>query len=230
MSRSRSFGGLPPFHRGTFGLFVAAALCTALLADRPLAEALILHPALLWRGEGLWQPVTANFLFPEGHAGGLLFTLAVQWFLGGAVESAWGTGRYLLVVLGCGVGAYLVPVALAPLIPEVGAVAVGGMTPIDLVAVTAFGVMFGRQPLRLFGALPLSARGIAMLAVGVSVVGPLLRGAPWPEVLPLVAAVIWSLLFLLRPWRKMRRIGRRRSRRPKRDHLQVVRPSRNLPN
>ena len=78
---------LPRFHRGAFGLFLVTVLLTTLVADKPLGDALVLHPGAVLRGEGVWQPITANFIYPDGLAGLVIGTLLVQWLLAGQLEA-----------------------------------------------------------------------------------------------------------------------------------------------
>ncbi len=232
MARPNPFSGLPKFRRGAFALFLVTVLASALLADQALGRALLLHPGAIWSGQGLWQPITANFIFPDGGVGLVLGTLFIQWFLGSELEGFWGTRKYVALVVGCGVAGHLVSVLLAPLLPTVASLPVGGSTAMDLAAVTAFGVVFGKRGLRLFGALPLTARGLAWLIGGVTIVSPLARGAPWPVLVPWLVAILGALLVTTQPWRRLRDSGKLRGSRAtkKRNHLRVVRPDRDLLN
>lgn len=226
------WAALPRFQRGAFGLFLVAAIASAILSDQPLGARLTLHPDAVLEGVGSWQPLTAPFLFPEGRLSGLLLTLIVQWIVAGPLESFWGTRRYLALVLGAGVFGYLLLTGLAWLVPSAGRVVVGGMTPVDLAAVVAFGVVHGRRPLQVLGVVPLSARAIALIVAAVSVLAPLARGEPWPTVVPSIGAMAVALLATTQPWRGGRSSGRvrRGSRRSKKDHLKVVSPDGKLLN
>jgi membrane associated rhomboid family serine protease len=225
------FSSLPKFRRGAFGLFILAAIVSALLADQPIAQQLTLTPSMLLSGEALWAPLTANFVFQDGELAYLLGTLFIQWFMGSELEGFWGIRKYLLLVIGCGVAGHLVSVALALFIPDVAATTVGGTTAMDLAAVAAFAVVFGKRPLRLLGALPLSSRGLAILVIVLSVVGPLARGAPWPVVLPWIVAMLSAVLVTTQPWRRMRDSGKLGgSRKKRKSHLRVVPPDPELLN
>src|SRR5690606_15025225 len=146
------------------------------------------------QGRGVWQPLTANFLFPEGRVGLVVGTLLVQWFLAGHLEGYWGTRKYLTLVIGCGVAGYAASVLLALVVPQVAAVPVAGATPMDLAAVVAFGAFMGARPLALGGVLPLSGRTLAIIIAALAVVSPLLRGAPWPVLIPVVTSMLVALL------------------------------------
>jgi hypothetical protein len=97
--------------------------------------------------------------------------------------------------------------------------------------VTAFGVVFGKRPLSLAGVVPLTSRGLAMIVAALAIIAPLVRGAPWPVILPWIVAMLAALALTTQPWRRLRssgKLGGRKSK--KRAHLRVVRPDRELLN
>lgn len=232
VARNPLLSRLPRFHRGAFGLFLVTVLLTMLLADQPLGDRLVLHPGEVIRGEGLWQPLTANFVYPEGRVGLVLGTLLAQWFLAGHLEGYWGTRKYLALVIGCGVAGHVASVLLALGVPQVAEVIVGGATPMDLAAVVAFGAFMGARPLSLGGVLPLSGRTLAIIIAVLSVVSPLARGAPWPVIVPGVVSMLVALLVVTQPWRRLRNSGKvgSRRRKPQAAHLRVIRPDDELLN
>jgi membrane associated rhomboid family serine protease len=225
---------LPRFHRGALGVFLVTVALTLLLADQPLGDALVLHPGAVLRGERPWQPLTANFIYPEGRAGLVLGTLLVQWLVGGQLEAFWGTRKYLVLVVVSGVAGYLASVLLALGVPLAADTIVGGATPMDLAAIVAFGALMGARTLSLGGVLPLRARTLAIVVAVLAVVSPLARGAPWPLVVPGVVAMLVALLVVTQPWRRLRKSGKVGG--PKRNkprgaaHLRVIRPDDDLLN
>ena len=155
----------------------------------------------------------------------------MQWLLAGALEAFWGTRRYIMLALGCGVAGYLVTALLAFVIPAIQPVAMGGATTMDLAAVVAYGVMFGKRPLHIGGFLPLSSRGLAIAIAVVAVLSPLARGTPWPVVLPWVVSMLTALIITTQPWRRLGNSGKLGGgKRRKASHLKVVRPERKLLN
>jgi membrane associated rhomboid family serine protease len=215
---------LPRFHKGALALFLLTVGLTAFISDQPAGALMRVQPGALLHGQGLWQPLTANFVFPDIDVGLVLGTLLMQWFIGSQLEEYWGTRRYVTLVLGCGVAGYLVYALLSTVIP---AVPHGGSTAMDLAAGTAYGVVFGKRELHLFGAATLRARTLAAILVGMGVLGPLLRGAPWPVAIPWLVAIAGALLVTLQPWRATG--GGTGDRKPKRSkprgkpsHLHVV--------
>jgi hypothetical protein len=207
-----------------FAVTVVAAAATALLADGPAASHLVLDPERLAAGRDPWTPLTALFLFPEGRVGGVVLTALTQWLVGSGLERSMGPRRYALVVVGAGLLGY-VAAGLAVLAGARGP-ALGGTGPLDLATFVLMGVVLGRQPLQLLGFLPMSARGLAGLAVAFMLLGPLSRLAPALEYVPLMVAAGVAWLLAATPWRNMRGSGKvkRRSSGSRRDHLRVVQP------
>lgn len=229
---SRFLSGLPKFNRGALALFVLTVAATALVGDQPLGEALRLHPGALVTGAGIWQPLTANFVFPADAVGLVLGTLFLQWFVGSQLEEFWGTRKYVTLVLGCGTAGYLVYALVSPWLPQV---VHGGSTAMDLAAITAFGIVAGKRQLSLLGAVTLQARTLAMILVALGVLGPLARGAQWPVVIPWLVSIVGAWLTTTQPWRRGNTGGGGRSaqtpsKRPKAkpSHLRVVKDE--LPN
>ncbi len=213
--------GVPKFQRGGFGLLLVAAITSALLADQPIATSIALGRPFAEQ-LALWQPISAVAMFPNGELGGLIGTLLLQWFVGGHLEARWGTRRYLTFVLASAVFGYLVLALVGLAVPAALAMPHGGTMPADLAAVIGFGVVHGRMPVQLFGALPISARNFAAILAGVLVAAPLLRGG-WPDTIPLAAAAALAWL-LARRWRPSADSGkvppRGAKQRPR--HLRVV--------
>lgn len=219
----------PRFRRGAFFLFVIVFAVSLLLGDRPLAADLVVVPAELTRGEGLWTPLTAGFLFPEAHLAALAFTLFVQWFMGSPLEGFWGTRRYVIMVVVSVVLGYALTGLLALWVPAVAAVgALSGATPLDLATATAFGIVFAQQDVSLFGLNPIKGRVLAGFTVLLVLALPVARAGgidAWPGLLPSVFAVAVALLFVTQPWRKgggSGNIGGGKKRK-KASHLRVVR-------
>jgi membrane associated rhomboid family serine protease len=232
VARSGPFANLPKFRRGCLAIFATALLLTAIVGDQPIGAQLMLTPGDVLQGKAVWTPITTNFIFPPGSMALLITTLVVQWFIASGLEDFWGMKKYLLLVLGCGIAGHAVAVALAPLSPTIAATPVGGTTAIDLAAVTAFGAVFGKRKMRLFGAIEISSRGLAIGLVALTVISPVARGAPWPVVIPWLTAVLGALLVTTQPWRRLRDSGKvgESKRKRRRSHLRVVEPDPKLLN
>lgn len=225
------FASLPKFGRGSFGIFLAAAVLSAMLGDQPIAHQLVLLPGDVLAGRELWTPLTANFMFPNNELIGLLGTGFAQWFIGSQLEAFWGTKKYVTLVLGAGVAGYVGAVLVGALSTTAAGIEVGGSVAMDLAAITAFGFVFANRQLRLLASLPLGVKGFTLLLVGLSLVIPLLRGSPWPVIVPLVVAVAVAAAAVTQPWRRLRDSGKLGgSSRAKKRHLKVVRPDTKLLN
>ncbi|MGH1342008.1 MAG: hypothetical protein ACRBN8_10680 [Nannocystales bacterium] len=225
------FGSLPKFGRGSFAIFLAAAVLSAMLGDQPVANQLALQPSAVLSGDELWSPLTANFMFPNNELIGLLSTGFAQWFIGSQLEAFWGTKKYVTLVLGAGVAGYVASVVVGALSATAAGIEVGGSVPMDLAAITAFGFVFANRQLRLLASLPLSVKGFSALLVGLALVLPLFRGSPWPVVVPLAVAVAVAAAAVTQPWRRLRDSGKLRgSKKAKKRHLKVVGPDSKLLN
>jgi membrane associated rhomboid family serine protease len=193
------FNGLPKFHRGALAIFLITAAATGIVGDQPLGDALRLHPGALLSGAGIWQPLTANFIFPADSVGFLIGTLFVQWFFGSSLEEFWGTRKYVVLIVGCGTAGYLVHALLSPLLPPV----VGcGSTGMDVATLTAFGLVFRKRMLAVMGVMPVKASTLVLILVPAIVLSPLLRGAPWPLAIAPVVAIAGAWLATAQPWRR----------------------------
>lgn len=98
----------------------------------------------------IWQPVTYMFM----HAGidHIFFNMFALWMFGCILENYWGTRRFILYYLVCGIGAAAVNLLIAPGGPTVGASgAVYGI-------LLAFGMMFPNEQIYLYFLLPIKAK------------------------------------------------------------------------
>lgn len=130
-----------------------------LLFHLKLSPLLGLTPALFWRG-ALWQPVTYMFL----HAGifHVLINMFILWMFGIALESTWGSRRFLKFFFICGISAGLLNAVVTPgsPIPTVGASgAIYGL-------LMAFGILFPNQLIYIWGVFPVKAKYF-VIGVGV---------------------------------------------------------------
>ena len=92
--------------------------------------------------------------------------------------------------------------------------------------------------MQLFGALPIKGFSIGILAAFLAVAAPLIRGAPWPFIIPSSITLLAAYLAAAQPWRAGGKSGKLSTRRGgrsgrkngsskknnrKRSHLRVVR-------
>lgn len=119
-----------------------------------------------------WQVATA-LVIERGF--GSLLTIFGLWFAGAAVEQALGTRRFLVLFVASGLASNLTVALLSPFGP---ALTVSGVGDSVLGLIVALAVVYRDAGLRLFGALAMSARTLAIFAVGATVVLGLM--AAWP--------------------------------------------------
>ena len=160
-----------------FGLYTMAA------GLRPFFTAhLALGPAVAM-GE-LWQPLTS--LFVHLDLWGFVFDLIGLWFVGATVERSLGRGRFLLIFFGAGLLANIVVALLLLALAHPSIYAGCGDSVLALFV--AFGVLFGRTQVRVFGSLALQARILSLILVGMSLISALAQAA-WPSLAGTVVAI-----------------------------------------
>lgn len=149
-----------------YGLYVMAS------PIRPLfSQHLALGP---WFATGeFWQPITSLFVHLDPLS--FFFDMLGLWFVGAAVERSLGRRRFLILFFGTGILTNLVVAFLMVLFEAFSLFAGCGDAVLGLFV--AFGVLFGRTQVRVWGALAMEARTLAGVLVGLSVLSALLQGA-----------------------------------------------------
>jgi membrane associated rhomboid family serine protease len=109
-----------------------------------------------------WQILT--YMFLHGGFLHLFFNMLALWMFGLELEHLWGSRRFLVYYLLCGIGAALTNLLVAPLIgqeaPTVGASgAVFGV-------LLAFGALFPDRPIYLYFLLPVKAKYFVAFYIG----------------------------------------------------------------
>ncbi|SRR6266540_567389 len=150
---------------------------------RPARELMIMHLAVgprLLAGE-VWQPFTALFFTPE-FVGFILNTIGI-WFMGPLLEKIQGTKQAVALFLVAGVGSNLVQVAIAP------GVLTWGSSDALLALFVAYGRIFGRTETPVWGALYMQARTLAIVFVGLAILGCIFQRS-----VPALAGVLTATL------------------------------------
>ena len=171
--------GFPPFTGGVKQLiFVQSGIFLALFALKAsspatvnqILEQLALIPTEVVHGK-LWQLVTYSFL----HMGflHLLFNMLSLWMFGSQLEQDWGKRRFFEFYFFSVIGASLVTTALAfthifGMSPEVATIgASGGVYGL----IVAFGVLYSRMRILVYGIFPIEARWFAIIWVLIALFG-----------------------------------------------------------
>lgn len=183
------------------------------VAGRMMTYYFGLIPALFWKGF-IWQPVT--YMFMHGGFGHIFFNMFALWMFGRTLEEIWGSKKFLIYYMICGVGAGLLSAAISPgsPIPTVGASgAVYGL-------LMAFGLLFPNQMIFIYFLFPIKAK---FFVIGMIVVEFLLSFNPASPVAHIahLGGMIFGFVYLKWPqWN--RKIARATQERRSRESLKVV--------
>ena len=139
-----------------------------------MAKWLIATDESIWTDFYIWQLFTSPILQPELFS--LLFTGFMLWMFLPALETWWGTKRFLTFAAYTSVAAILVGTLVGTYLPDVlmrvGATSVvgypvSGLDPFVFGAIIAYGVLFSERKVQFFGVLPMTGK---QLAIGISLV------------------------------------------------------------
>lgn len=126
------------------------------LHNVPIFVILTEYLALWPLGHNFWPWQLLTYMFIHGGFWHLFFNMLALWMFGTELEHGWGSKRFALFYLACGIGGGITNLLVAPLLgqaaPTVGASgAVFGV-------LLAFGVMFPERPIYLYFLLPIKAK------------------------------------------------------------------------
>ncbi|MBK9071321.1 MAG: rhomboid family intramembrane serine protease [Myxococcales bacterium] len=171
---------------------------------------------LLWLGASadtvvasgrVWTLVTSPLLEPDGFS--LLFQGALLWMFIPTLERWWGGKRFALCR--ChrrGRHARPGPAGAAGLIDAHRPVM--GLDPFTHAAIVAYGIVFARQPVQFFGAIPMTGRQLMLGILGLSLIFIVVNRA-WHEGVAYVCAIAVAIVLTranplqrLRQWRRRR--------------------------
>ncbi len=110
-----------------------------------------------------WQPFT--YMFMHGGLGHLLFNMLALWMFGAELENAWGSRRFLMFYIVCGLGAAVSNLLVAPLLGQ-AAPTVGASGAVFGVLI-AFGMLFPDRPIYLYFLLPVKAKYFIAVYIGL---------------------------------------------------------------
>src|SRR6266849_8971448 len=128
--------------------------------DAPIKKLFYLFP-LGSEDFGIWQLFT--YMFMHGGFMHLLFNMFALWMFGMELENTWGSRKFLVYYLVCGVGAGISNLLIGPLFGGAGPT-VGASGAIYGVLI-AFGMMFPDRPIFVYFLLPIQARYFVALYI-----------------------------------------------------------------
>ncbi len=119
----------------------------------------------LGNGFHVWQLLT--YMFMHGGLMHLFFNMFALWMFGMELENQWGSKKFFLYYIMCGLGAGLSNLLIAPLFstsgPTVGASgAVYGI-------LIAFGMLYPDRPIFVYFLLPIRAKYFVMFYIGLEI-------------------------------------------------------------
>lgn len=167
MSYYRPFGRFSVFPPVIKNLLIinAAVFLVQLLASnlmlngRPLGYLLNVWFALNPLGSDfnfqVWQLITYQFM--HGGFGHIFFNMFALWMFGMEIENNWGSKKFLIFYLLCGVVAGLFQLFLTPLLGASPAVTIGASGAVYGVLI-GFALMFPDRPIYLYFLLPIKAK------------------------------------------------------------------------
>ena len=173
--RPSPFGGFqffPPVIKALMVSNVAVFLGMMFLSnfhigDFPLEELFYRGFALMPLGHGfaIWQLFTYMFM----HAGftHLLFNMLALWMFGMELENTWGSRKFFIFYLLCGLGGGLANLLIAPLFASVGPT-VGASGAIYGVLI-AFGMMFPDRLIYIYFLLPIKAKYFVLIYMALEI-------------------------------------------------------------
>lgn len=176
--------GIGSITRGALALVVVTGATFLLWVFSPpafreqLVNALVLTPGAL-TDLHLWKIFTTGLVSIDGL--GYLLDVLMLWLFVPTLERWWGTRRFLTFVAATLVVGHLAA-ALVGLALGWTAAPIFGLGPFIWASIVAFGVLFAKQPVRLFGAVPISGKALAigsvvLMALMVLIERQWLRGA-----------------------------------------------------
>lgn len=163
MDFRRIWESMPPVTRNILAINVIAWLLDAVLARMGLNLTAILGMSnaafAAFRGPGAfhaWQPLT--YMFMHAGFGHLFFNMFAVWMFGAVIEREWGSKKYLLYYLVCGLGAAAVQQLMWWISYPYPAVTVGASGAV-FGLLLAFAWLFPEQKMfLLFFPIPISSR------------------------------------------------------------------------
>jgi membrane associated rhomboid family serine protease len=124
---------------------------------------LSLVPELVLRGFAVWQLITYSFLhYDPLH---FIFNGMTLWFMGSALESTWGTRRFLQYYFLCAIGGGMVGVLFGWLTGDMRTPTVGS-SGAGFGLLVAFGVLFAEQMI-VFIMFPIKAKYLVLILCGL---------------------------------------------------------------
>jgi len=209
--------GLPPMSPVNRAIMIACAavwgvqflLAIALRVDLSPLFGLVPHDVVfgrMWPVPHIWQLFTYLFLHSPRDPFHILFNMLMLWMLGGELERYWGSRRYLVYYLVCGVGAGVFVTILglarsAPgspfdpaSIPTIGASgAIYGL-------LLAYGLIFADRIMLFMMIFPMRARTLTWILFGLAFLSNFSQARDGVSHVAHLGGMVVGYLYLKRAW------------------------------
>jgi membrane associated rhomboid family serine protease len=120
----------------------------------------------LWPlGSNFWPWQLVTYMFMHGGLGHLFFNMLALWMFGMQLEHTWGSQKFLLFYLLCGIGAGVANLFIAPLLGQAGPTV--GASGAVFGVLLAFGILFPDQPIYIYFLLPIKAKYFVAAYIGL---------------------------------------------------------------
>lgn len=127
---------------------------------------LISYYFALWPlGANFWPWQLLTYMFMHGGFLHLFFNMLALWMFGMELENTWGSRKFAVYYLLCGLGAGLSNLIIAPMVGQ-GAPTVGASGAVFGVLI-AFGMMFPDRPIYIYFLLPIKAKYFIAVYIGM---------------------------------------------------------------
>jgi len=152
-------------------------------------------PDAVWREGKVWTLVTSAIL--ENSLGGLIIALLMLWWFLPTLERWWGIKRFLIFAAATSITGTIAGSLIGLLLGSNAPVV--GYDPFITAAVIAFGILYARQPVQLFGVLPMTGRQLMIGMIGFTALF-ILIGRQWELGGAYVAAMSTGALLASGKW------------------------------
>ena len=180
--RGGSVFGSRPITKGALYLLVVASAASLLfLLAGPQAQAelgpwLLATTDGLWRQGMIWQLLTGPLVEPQFI--GIVFQALMLWMFLPALESWWGTRRFLQFAAITSVTAVAVGTLAGLLLGQNAAIT--GLSAFIFAGIVAFGVLFADHKVSFFGVVPMTGKQLTIGIIGFMAVF-IIIGRQWAE-------------------------------------------------
>jgi membrane associated rhomboid family serine protease len=143
-----------------FGLFLPA-LTSQMSVFVIFREYLELWPL----GTNFWPWQLITYMFLHGGFWHIFFNMLMLWMFGMELEYTWGSAKFLLYYMLCGIGAGIANLLVAPLLGQV-APTVGASGAVFGILI-AFGMLWPDRPIYVYFLLPIKAKYFIAASIGL---------------------------------------------------------------